>query len=179
MRPPLAQRVRAVELLVLDVDGVLTDGRITYTDAGAEVQSFHVRDGSALVLWRRAGKRTAIVTGRGSAALDRRAKELNIDVVKQHAADKSAALAAVLQQCGVESHAVCAVGDDWPDLPVLRQTGVAVAVADASPEVRRAADYVTRAGGGRGAVRETVEWLLKAQGQWDNLLELNTHSRVG
>jgi 3-deoxy-D-manno-octulosonate 8-phosphate phosphatase (KDO 8-P phosphatase) len=170
MKPPLAQRVRAIEWLVLDVDGVLTDGRIAYTDAGAELQAFHVRDGSGLALWHRAGKRTAIITGRGSAALERRAKELNVEVVVQHAADKAAALAAVLQRCSVERHAVCAMGDDWPDLPVLRQAGVAVAVADACLEVRAAADHVTRHGGGRGAVREAVEWLLKVQGSWNALV---------
>lgn len=170
MTPPLNERIRAIELLVLDVDGVLTDGRITYTDAGAEVQSFHVRDGSGLALWHRAGKRTAIITGRGSQALQRRAKELNIAIVEQHATDKAAVLATVLQRCNIECRAVCAVGDDWPDRSVLRRVGVAVAVADACHELRAAADHVTRTAGGRGAVREVVEWLLKGQGQWHDLV---------
>ena len=164
--PTAAGRAAAVELLVLDVDGVLTDGRITYTADGVEVKSFHVRDGSGLVVWRKLGKRTAIVSGRASQAVDMRAAELGISPVVQGAPDKGAALRQVLADTGLRPEQACGVGDDLPDLPVLRACGLAVAVADACPEARAAAHYVTRAAGGRGAVREVVEFILRAQGRW-------------
>ena len=164
--PTAAGRAAAVELLVLDVDGVLTDGRITYTADGVEVKSFHVRDGSGLVVWRKLGKRTAIITGRASQAVDMRAAELGISPVVQGAPDKAAALRQVLADAGLRPEQACGVGDDLPDLPVLRACGLAVAVADACPEARAAAHYVTRAAGGRGAVREVVEFILRAQGRW-------------
>jgi 3-deoxy-D-manno-octulosonate 8-phosphate phosphatase (KDO 8-P phosphatase) len=166
----LAQRAAGVRLLVLDVDGVLTDGRITYTADGVEVKSFHVRDGSALAFWQRPGGLVAIISGRSSRAVDVRAAELGIGLVVQGAGDKLAALRGVLDATGVRSDEACAVGDDLPDLPVLRACGLAVAVADACPEVRAAADHVTHAPGGRGAVREVVELLLRAQGRWDALV---------
>lgn len=165
----LSERAAGVELLLLDVDGVLTDGSILYADDGTELKRFHVRDGSGLKLWRAAGKRAAIVSGRQSAAVERRAAELGITPVLQGRDDKLAALAQVLAATDVRPEQVCAIGDDLPDLPVLRACGLAVAVADACPEVRRAADYVTTAPGGRGAVREAVEWLLKLSGRWDDL----------
>lgn len=165
-----ATRVARVELLLLDVDGVLTDGGITYTDAGEELKRFHVRDGSGLKLWRLAGMRAAIVSGRASAAVDRRAAELGVAPVLQKRDDKLAALAEVLAATGTTADRVCAVGDDLPDLPVLAAVGVAVAVADACPELRAAADYVTAVPGGHGAVRDAVEWLLKQQGRWDALI---------
>lgn len=160
-----------MRLLVLDVDGVLTDGRITYTADGVEVKSFHVRDGSGLVFWQRLGGRVAIISGRTSAAVDVRAKELSIADVRQGVADKHAALAGLLTATGVRVQETCAVGDDLPDLPLLRMCGLAVAVADACPEARAAAHYVTGAPGGAGAVREVVELLLRAQGRWDGLVD--------
>ena len=174
MRPShlaLADRAARVELLLLDVDGVLTDGSIVYADDGTELKRFHVRDGSGLKLWRLAGKRAAIVSGRKSAAVERRAAELGIAPVLQGRDDKLAAFAEVLAATGLTAEQVCAVGDDLPDLPVLRRAGVAVAVADACPEVRAAADSVTMTPGGRGAVREAVEWLLKLRGEWDRVTD--------
>lgn len=165
-RPDLAARVARVELLLLDVDGVLTDGSIVYTDAGAELKRFHVRDGTGLNLWRAAGKRAAIVSGRSSPAVDRRAGELGITPVLQGRADKMPAVAEVLAATGIPAERACAIGDDLQDLPVLRASGVGVAVADACPELRAAADYVTAVPGGRGAVRDAIEWLLKLQGMW-------------
>ncbi len=166
----LTQRAAKIELLLLDVDGVLTDGGIIYMEAGAEIKRFHVRDGSGLKFWHLAGKRSAIVSGRKSAAVDRRAAELGIGVVLQGHAEKLPAFEAVLAATGLPPEQVCAVGDDLPDLPVLRRAGLAVAVADACPELRAAADYVTAMPGGRGAVRDAVEWLLKLQGSWDDLV---------
>jgi 3-deoxy-D-manno-octulosonate 8-phosphate phosphatase (KDO 8-P phosphatase) len=166
----LKTRAAAVRLLVLDVDGVLTDGRITYTADGVEVKSFHVRDGSGIKFWQRLGGQVAIVSGRASKAVDVRAAELGVTSVAQGAADKRAALSAVLAASGLRADEACAVGDDLPDLPLLRACGLAVAVADACPEARAAAHYVTLAAGGRGAVREVIELLLRAQGQWDRLV---------
>jgi 3-deoxy-D-manno-octulosonate 8-phosphate phosphatase (KDO 8-P phosphatase) len=163
----LAARAAAIELLLLDVDGVLTDGSVIYADDGTELKRFHVRDGSGLKLWRLAGKRAAIVSGRKSAAVERRAAELGINPVLQGRDDKLAAFAAVLAATGLRAEQVCAVGDDLPDVPVLRRCGVSVAVADACAEARAAAAYVTATPGGRGAVREAIEWLLKLQGRWD------------
>lgn len=170
MNPSADERYRLIEVLILDVDGVLTDGRIIYSDAGHELQAFHVRDGSGLALWRRAEKRAAVVTGRGSAALERRAKECHLSPVIQHATDKAAAFRAVCAELTVTPERVAVVGDDLPDLAMFRHAGVKVAVADACAEVRAGADYVTNAKGGRGAVREVIEMLLRAQGRWDALI---------
>jgi 3-deoxy-D-manno-octulosonate 8-phosphate phosphatase (KDO 8-P phosphatase) len=170
-RPTLASRCAAVELLLLDVDGVLTDGSIVYADNDVEVKSFHVRDGSGLKLWHMAGKRTAIISGRKSSVVEVRAAELGIGKVIQGAADKQAAFAEVLSGAAVAAGQVCFVGDDLPDLPLLGQCGLAVAVADACVEAREAAHYVTRVPGGRGAVREVIELILRCQGRWLQVIE--------
>jgi 3-deoxy-D-manno-octulosonate 8-phosphate phosphatase (KDO 8-P phosphatase) len=166
----LPTRAAAIKLLLLDVDGVLTDGSIVYADTGAELKRFHVRDGSGLKFWQRAGKRAAIVSGRTSKAVEVRAAELGIAPVLQGRGDKLPAFEEVLALTGLRPEEVCAVGDDLPDLPVLRRCGLAVAVADACPELREVAHLVTTAPGGRGAVREAVEWLLKLRGEWDAVL---------
>ncbi len=171
VRSTLASRCAAVELLLLDVDGVLTDGSIVYADNDVEVKSFHVRDGSGLKLWHRAGKRSAIISGRKSPVVEMRAAELGIGKVIQGAADKQAAFGEVLAHAGVGAEQACFVGDDLPDLPLLRQCGLAVAVADACLEVRAAAQYVTRVPGGRGAVREVIEFILRCQGRWRQVIE--------
>ena len=170
MPDPLRDRASRIELLLLDVDGVLTDGGIVYADGGTEAKRFHVRDGSGLKLWQLAGKRAAIVSGRTSPVVDRRAAELGVAPVLQGQGDKLVAFGAVLAETGVRPEQVCAIGDDLPDLPVLLRCGLAVAVADACPEVREAAAYVTANPGGHGAVRDAVEWLLKLQGNWDGLV---------
>lgn len=166
----LADRAARIELLVLDVDGVLTDGRITYTAGGEELKSFHVRDGSGLAAWRRIGRRTAIITGRSSPAVTKRAAELGIEPVLQGVAEKRAALDEIVRSTAVPLERMGAIGDDLPDLPVLRAVGLAIAVGDACPEVRSAAAFVTMAHGGRGAVREAIEFLLRAQGLWESVV---------
>src|SRR5688572_27297017 len=118
-----ADRFARIELLLLDVDGVLTDGRVVYTDAGQEIKAFHVRDGSGLKYWRQSGKRVAILSGRSSPVVTRRAAELGIDLVVQGADDKLLALSRILKETGLAAEQVCAVGDDLPDLPVLRHCG--------------------------------------------------------
>ncbi len=167
--PKLSERARAIELLLLDVDGVLTDASVVYLDDGRELKRFHVRDGSGLKLWHTAGKRSAIVSGRSSNTVDRRAAELGISPVLQGRDDKLLAFEEVLTLTGLKPEQLCAIGDDLPDVPVLRRCGLAVAVADACREARDAAHYVTAVPGGRGAVRDAIEWLLKLQGLWDDV----------
>ena len=162
---------KTIELLLLDVDGVLTDGRITYTSSGDEIKNFHVRDGSGLKLWMNLGKKVAILSGRSSEAVSRRAKELGIAIVKQGHADKLPAVRAILAELGLTPEQACAMGDDLPDLPVFRHCAMGIAVADACDELKQAASYVTSTPGGTGAVREAIEWLLKQSGQWACVVE--------
>ena len=166
----LLERCERIEMLVLDVDGVLTDGRIVYSDRGEELKAFHVRDGSGLKFWVQLGKRVGIITGRNSAVVARRAAELGVAAVAQGAEDKREAFNQMLGEQGLAPAAVCCMGDDLPDLPLLGGCGVAVAVADACAEAKAAAHHVTSAPGGRGAVREVVEWILKAQGRWHEVV---------
>jgi YrbI family 3-deoxy-D-manno-octulosonate 8-phosphate phosphatase len=167
----LRERCLGIDWLVLDVDGVLTDGGIIYADDGRELKQFHVRDGSGLKIWQYLGKKSAILTGRSSTIVDRRAAEIGVEVVIQGATDKMPAYRRLLQGHGLQPHQVCYIGDDAPDLPVMRNCGLAVAVADACPDVLGVAHHVTRAAGGRGAVRETLEMILRCQGLWQKLLE--------
>jgi len=162
----LAQRCAAIELLVMDVDGVLTDGRIVYSDRGEELKAFHVRDGSGIKLWLKQGKRAALLSGRKSPIVERRAAELGIGAVVQGADDKLPAFEALLRNQGVTAAQTAYVGDDLPDVPALRRSGLAVAVADACAEARAAAHYVTQQPGGCGAVRELIELVLRHQGRW-------------
>jgi len=172
MSDDLQQRCARIEMLVLDVDGVLTDGRIVYSDQGDEIKAFHVRDGSAMKLWQRLGKRIGIITGRDSRIVARRAKELGVTALIQGAEAKRAALAQMLTEQRIEAPAVCCVGDDLPDLPLFRAAGLAVAVADACTEAKQAAHHITVTGGGRGAIRDVVELILRAQGRWEDALKM-------
>jgi 3-deoxy-D-manno-octulosonate 8-phosphate phosphatase (KDO 8-P phosphatase) len=167
----LAERCAPIELLIVDVDGVLTDGAIIYGDNGVDIKAFHVRDGSGFKMWQRAGKRAAVITGRTSSVVDVRAAELGISPVVQGAPDKLPAYRGILADTGFEAGQVCYVGDDVPDLSILTRCGLAVAVADACAEARAAAHYVTRTPGGRGAVREIVELILRCQGKWQPLVD--------
>jgi 3-deoxy-D-manno-octulosonate 8-phosphate phosphatase (KDO 8-P phosphatase) len=160
----------AIDLLVLDVDGVLTDGRITFIDSGQEVKSFHVRDGTGMKYWKRCGHKLAIISGRSSPAIERRAAELGVDALRMDAKDKLPAYREILDELRCGSDRVAVVGDDLPDLPLLRRCALPVAVNDAAPEVRGVSAVITRASGGAGAVREVIELILKKTGQWDTIL---------
>ncbi len=160
----------AIRLFVMDVDGTLTDGTITYTADGTELKSFHARDGAGIKLLPRAGVQPAIVTGRSSPAVERRAKELGIDLVIQGAANKLEAVDRLRRDAGLEWGAVAFVGDDLTDIPPMRKAGFSAAPEDADPEVRRIATYVCTLPGGRGAVRDAIETLLRRQGAWDDIL---------
>ena len=166
----LAAKCRAVELLVSDVDGVMTDGRIIYDNQGIETKQFHVRDGVAVKLWQKSGNRFAIITQRSSHAVKIRASELDVSFVRQAAADKIVTMNEIATELGLKFSQIAYIGDDLPDLPVLRAVGLGVAVADAAREVREAADFVTSLPGGRGAVRETVEMILRNQQRWEDLV---------
>jgi 3-deoxy-D-manno-octulosonate 8-phosphate phosphatase (KDO 8-P phosphatase) len=164
------RRAAGVMLLLMDCDGVLTDGRITLVEGGDERKSFHTRDGHGLVLLHRAGLRSGIISGRRSRLVDRRAEDLGVAYVRQGALDKSKVFGELLAEAGVEPSEVAYVGDDVVDIPLMRRSGLAVAVADATEETRAAAHYVTRLPGGFGAVREVCELILKAQGRWAELM---------
>jgi 3-deoxy-D-manno-octulosonate 8-phosphate phosphatase (KDO 8-P phosphatase) len=159
-----------IKLLVLDVDGVLTDGRIVLNAAGQEIKAFHVRDGTGMKYWKRAGGLLAFISGRSAPAVAHRAKELDVDVVKLGAKDKLPAYQAVLKELKLGEDQTAVVGDDLPDLPLLYRCALPIAVADAAEEVRAAAAYVTQAAGGAGAVREIVEMILKQTGAWETIL---------
>jgi len=156
----------AVDLLVLDVDGVLTDGRIVYDSRGVEIKAFDVRDGQGVKYWLRAGHEAAILSARRSPTIRRRAKELGIRVVYENAKNKLPVFEKLLKRLGRTADRVCYIGDDLSDLPVMAQVGFAVAAADAVAEVKRVAHYVTRRRGGAGAVRETIEMILRYQDRW-------------
>ncbi len=166
----LADRLRAIRLLVLDVDGVLTDGVIALDDRGVETKHFYVRDGSAIALWRRSGGKVAILSGRRAASVDRRAAELGIAPVIQGAASKLAPFRAILDTLGIAAEHTCYVGDDWVDLPPMAAAGLAACPADAAPEAIQAAQFVAPSPGGRGAVREVIQAILKERGEYDGLM---------
>jgi len=167
----LQQRCQPIELILSDVDGVLTDGRIVMDNRGIETKRFHIRDGMGIRLWQKAGYHFGLITLRSSQAVKTRAAELEIEIVRQGARNKLATLREILDELDMESRQVCYVGDDLPDLAAIRAVGLGVAVADACEEVRRAADCVTAAGGGAGAVRETIEMILKAQRRWNEAIQ--------
>lgn len=172
MRQPsdLGERMSRIRILLLDVDGVLTDGGVTWQNDGIEQKTFNIRDGLGIRLWARSGGQVGIVTGRSSHVVELRARELGIEIVRQGVDDKPQAVAGILDEFGVAPEEAAFVGDDLPDLAVIRSCGMGFAVADACEEVRDAADVVTTARGGRGAVREVVEMLLKARGSWDAIV---------
>jgi YrbI family 3-deoxy-D-manno-octulosonate 8-phosphate phosphatase len=166
----LERRLARVQLLLLDVDGVLTPGGVTWNNQGIESKTFHIRDGLGLKLWQRTGCRVGIVTGRASHVVQLRATELGIGIVRQGVEDKLATTEAILAETGVSWEETAFIGDDLPDLAVITKCGVGVAVADACAEVRAAAVIVTQLPGGQGAVREVIERLLRARGSWDSIV---------
>jgi 3-deoxy-D-manno-octulosonate 8-phosphate phosphatase (KDO 8-P phosphatase) len=164
-------RAAAVRVLLVDVDGVLTDGTVLLHGDGLESKRFHIRDGTAVVLARRAGLRTGLISGRPSDATLQRASQLEFDYVHQVPASKLTAYEAVLRDAGVEDAAIAYMGDDLIDLPLLARAGLAAAPADAVAEVRSAAHWVSSHAGGSGAVRDLVEFILKAQGRWNTVVD--------
>jgi len=167
----VTDRARIIKLLLMDCDGVLTDGRLWLTSDGDEQKAFHAHDGQGISLLHHAGFRTGIITGRKSSAVDRRAQDLKMSYVRQYAKDKIKALEEILVEAGITAKECAYIGDDVGDIPVMQRVGFAVAVADAVEETKQAAHYITALKGGQGAVREVCDLILKAQGRWDEVMQ--------
>ncbi len=155
----------------MDVDGVLTDGKIIYDSKGNEIKNFDVQDGFGIVFFQQAGFKTAIITARSSKVVTLRAKDLKINKLYQDAFPKMMAYEKLLQELSLREEEVCFIADDLPDYAVLQRVGFAVAVANAVKEIKQTAHYVTRKSGGNGAVREVIELILKTQGKWAAIME--------
>ena len=169
--PKKQKKLDAIKMLVLDVDGVLTDGTIVVDSRGNESKFFSVLDGHGIKMWKRAGMQTAFLSGRKSGPTKQQANELSVDYCLENCKDKLACLRKLLRLSGLKAGQIAYVGDDLPDLPVFRSVGFAAAVANAVDEVKQSADYVTKRKGGRGAVREVIEYILKKTGRWEKLLQ--------
>jgi 3-deoxy-D-manno-octulosonate 8-phosphate phosphatase (KDO 8-P phosphatase) len=173
--PALANRAKQIKVILMDVDGTITDGSVTLLSqpdgSALEIKTFDAHDGQGMTLARTAGLRTGVITGRESAALRRRCKEMGIEFVYEKQPQKTAAYEEVLKKANVQESEVAFLGDDLPDLPLLRRVGLAVAVGDAVVEVKQAAHYVTKAHGGKGAARELIELILKSKGIWEQMID--------
>jgi 3-deoxy-D-manno-octulosonate 8-phosphate phosphatase (KDO 8-P phosphatase) len=171
----VAKRAKQITVFLMDVDGTITNGGVTLLSlphgSAQEIKTFDAHDGQGLSLAHTAGIRTGVITGRGSAALQHRAKELKIEFVYEHQAQKIAAYEEILKKTGASESMVAYLGDDLPDITIMRRVGLAVAVGDAAPEVKRVAHHVTRAIGGKGAAREVVELILKSKGIWEEMID--------
>lgn len=172
----LLEIARNIKLLILDVDGVLTDGSIILDNKDNELKVFHVRDGHGIKMILRAGIHVAIITGRYSKVVERRAKELGIPEVMQQCFDKRVAYRTFLEKYSLHDEEVAFIGDDVVDIPLLKMAGFSVAVADAPEEVKAVAMMITKNRGGRGAVREICEFLLKAKGLWERIIDEYTQT---
>jgi 3-deoxy-D-manno-octulosonate 8-phosphate phosphatase (KDO 8-P phosphatase) len=171
MLKKIRQKAKKISMLILDVDGVLTDGKIIYDSKGNEMKFFNVLDGLGLVLLRKAGIKTAIITAKASKVVVRRSKDMQILRVYQNRHNKQETYREILKEFKLSDDKVCFMGDELIDLPVLKRVGLAVAVSNAVSEVKKVADYVTARRGGEGAVREVVELILKSQKKWDMIVE--------
>lgn len=173
--PALRKRAAQIRVLLMDVDGTMTDGSVTLLSqpdgSALEIKTFDAHDGQGLTLAHTAGLRTGCITGRESAALLRRAHEMHVEFIYMKQPLKMPAFEEILKKTGVNESAVAYVGDDLPDIPLMRRAGLAVAVGDAVPEVKQAAHYSTKALAGRGAIREAVELILKSKGIWEAMID--------
>ncbi len=166
----MKKRLANIELLLLDVDGVLTDAGITYTDSGEQIKRFNAKDGLGLKLLMGAGIQVGIITGLSSKALEHRCRKLGIDLLFAGIKNKSKVLDSIISQTGIDPEKMIFVGDDLIDLPVMKRVGVSFGVADASDDVKKHCDFITNLKGGHGAVREVCENILKAKNLWDDIL---------
>lgn len=166
----IEERCKRIELILSDVDGVLTDGGITFNNQGVETKQFHIRDGLGIKLWQKAGFKFGVLSARTSHIVKVRAAELGVELVRQGFENKLPVGKKMLAELELQPDQVCHIGDDLTDLSLLQYVGLSVAVADAAEEVRAAAHYVTAVAGGRGAVREVIELVLKAKNRWEDLI---------
>lgn len=171
MEETLLEKARKIKLLLLDVDGVLTDGRIIYDSRGCDIKFFDVHDGLGVYLLKKAGIKTILITAKGSKAIRPRARDMQVEEVLAGVSPKSNALDKILKKYKVNLDQICFIGDDLVDLGLMKRVGLAIAVFNACPEIKQVASYITLKEGGRGAVREVAELILKAQGRWQENLE--------
>ena len=164
------KRASRIRLIAFDVDGVLTDGKVTYSPSGEEIKSFNIRDGHGIKLAMRAGMKIAFITGRTSSVLKSRADELGVDYLFQGSVEKIKALDSILEDSGLDASQVAYLGDDLIDIPVVERVGLGCSVADGVEELRDRAHLITNTRGGEGAARELIEFILKAQGLWDEVV---------
>lgn len=162
-------RARRIKMIIMDVDGTLTDGTLAVLPDGDEIKSYHVRDGLGILLAHLVGIKTAIITGKNSRALEKRAERLGIDELHQGILDKKGVLEGIMQKHGLNAEEIAYIGDDLGDLEVLKMVGLAAAVADAHPEVKKHCHFISRLNGGKGAVRELIELVLGAQEKWPEI----------
>lgn len=167
----MKKNLKKIKMILMDVDGVLTDGKIIFTSDGIEIKEFNIQDGMAVTLARMAGLKTGIITGRESKMVQRRAEELRYNIISQGNIKKLPRYEEIKKQFGLVDEEVCYIGDDLPDLPILNRVGFSVAVANARDEIKAVSDYTTENPGGAGAVREVIDKILKAQGIFDKLVE--------
>lgn len=167
----ISEKCQSIRLLLSDVDGVLTDGKLIYSSAGEEIKEFHVRDGLAVKLWKACGFEFGLITARKSPAVERRAEELGVDYLYQSRPDKRKAITELAEELGVELVEIAYVGDDLHDLSAISGVGLGLTVSDAVEEVLAAADWASTLAGGKGALREIVEMILKAKGKWSLAIE--------
>lgn len=172
VKEELREKAGKVKLLLLDVDGVLTDGRIIYDSRGRDMKFFDVHDGLGVYALRKAGIKTVLITAKGSRAIRPRARDMRVEEVFENISPKSAVLDKILKRYKVDVTEICFVGDDLVDLCLMKKVGFPIAVFNAAPEVKQAASYITLKEGGRGAVREVTELILKSQGKWQEILGL-------
>jgi 3-deoxy-D-manno-octulosonate 8-phosphate phosphatase (KDO 8-P phosphatase) len=170
MEEYILERAKNIKLLLLDVDGVLTDGKIIYDSKGRDMKFFDVYDGMGVYLLKKAGIKTVLITAKGSRAIRPRAKDMQVEEVFENISPKSSALDKILKKYKVSVDEICFVGDDLVDLCLMKRVGFAVAVFNAIPEIKQNSHYITLKEGGRGAVREIAELLLKVQGKWKDAL---------
>jgi len=172
MRKELSEKIRKVKLLVLDVDGVLTDGRIVYNSNGEDLKLFDVHDGLGVYLLRRAGIKTVLITAKGSKTIRHRAGDMRVEEFYEDIFPKTEALSKILKKHKLSKEDICFMGDDFVDLCMMKAVGFPVAVANACADIKDKAIYITRRKGGRGAVREVAELILKTQGKWDEVVSI-------
>ncbi len=169
VKAELIEKAKKVKILLLDVDGVLTDGRIIYDSEGHDMKFFDVHDGLGVCALKKAGIKTILITAKGSRAIGPRARDMQVEGVYENSSPKTAALEKILKKYKADIQEICFVGDDLVDLCLMKRVGLPIAVFNAAPEIKQAASYITLKLGGRGAVREVSELILKAQGKWEEI----------
>lgn len=172
IKQDLIEKAKKIKILLLDVDGVLTDGRIIYDSLGRDMKFFDVHDGLGVYALKKAGIKTILVTAKGSWAIKPRARDMQVEAVFENISPKTTVLEKILKKYKVNAGEVCFVGDDLVDLCLMKRVGLPIAVFNAAPEIKQTASYITLKLGGRGAVREIAELILKSQGKWDEILRL-------